>query len=172
MTDTPRPTLGSSCAKATTAAEMRYRIDRAIRGRQGARVIGLDQEADAIVERVSQQPWGNARFFALVAPVGESLNGGSESVTLRNVDGGTSRLLDELTDADVVVMIATTHSDSAAATIIGASCTVRAITTAGLVIGERSRVTDTVSALRPHARVLMITQDEQDVVEVLTALRA
>ena len=48
---TTRPILGSSCARATTAAEMRYRIDRPIRGRRGARIIGLDTGADAIVER-------------------------------------------------------------------------------------------------------------------------
>jgi len=55
---TARPILGSSCARATTAAEMRYRIDRPIGGRRGARIIGLDAGADAIVERISHQQWG------------------------------------------------------------------------------------------------------------------
>jgi hypothetical protein len=166
---TARPILGSSCARATTAAEMRYRIDRPIRGRTGARIIGLDTGADAIVERISHQSWGHARFFSLAEPVGD---GGSESVTLCDADGAVSSLLDELEEADVVVMVATTESDAAAATIIGAACTVRGIMTAGLVIGERALVGATVASVRPHARVLMVSGDERDVIDVLTALRA
>jgi hypothetical protein len=169
---TARPILGSSCARATTAAEMRYRIDRPIRGRRGARIIGLDTGADAIVERISHQQWGHARFFTLAGPVAVVGDGGSESVTLRDADGAVSNLLAELEDADVVIMVATTESDAAGATIIGAACTVRGIMTAGLVIGERALVGATVAAVRPHARVLMVSGDERDVVDVLTALRA
>ena len=44
--------------------------------------------------------------------------------------------------------------------------------TAGLVLGEQHDVADTVTALRPHAQVLLVTSDDQDVAEVLTALRA
>ena len=169
---TARPILGSSCARATTAAEMRYRIDRPIRGRRGARIIGLDTGADAIVERISHQQWGHARFFTLAGPVAVVGDGGSESVMLRDADGAVSNLLAELEDADVVIMVATTESDAAAATIIGAACTVRGIMNAGLVIGERTLVGGTVAAVRPHARVLMVSGDERDVVDVLTALRA
>jgi len=169
---TARPILGSSCARATTAAEMRYRIDRPIRGRRGARIIGLDTGADAIVDRISHQQWGHARFFTLAGPVAVVGDGGSESVMLRDADGAVSNLLAELEDADVVIMVATTESDAAAATIIGAAFTVRGIMTAGLVIGERALVGATVAAVRPHARVLMVSGDERDVADVLTALRA
>ena len=144
---TSRPVLGSSCARATTAAEMRYRIDRPIRGRSGARIIGLDAGADAIVERISHEPWGHARFFSLAKPVGDVGDRGSESVALRDADGAQSSLLAELEDADVVIMVATTETDAAAATIIGAACTVRGIMTAGLVIGRRTLVGATVAAV-------------------------
>lgn len=172
MTAPRRPILGSSCARATSAAEMRFRIDANIRGRGGARVIGLDPGADEVVRRVAREPWGHARFFGLAAPVDAIGAGGSQSVSLRDTDGHVTSLLDELAAADVVVMVATTASDAAAATVIGAACTVRAIMTAGLVIGDRAQVSQTVAALRPHARVLLTTEDDQDVVELLTALRA
>jgi hypothetical protein len=151
---------------------MRFRIDRPIRGRRGARIVGLDWGADQIVERVAGLDWGTARFFSLEEPVGEVTDGGSASVMLRNSDGALSSLLDELADADLVVMVGTTESDASAATVIGAACTVRRVMTAGLIIGQRAIVGDTVTALRPHARVLMVTDDEQDVIEVLRALRA
>lgn len=167
---TVRPILGSSCAKATSAAEMRYRIDRPIRGRRGARIVGLDAGADLIIERIAREPWGHARFFGLAEPVEDLGDGGSVSVTLRGVDGEKCSLLPQLDDADVVIMVATTDADAAAATVIGAACTVRAIMTAGLVIGARTD--DTVAVMRPHARVLMVSGDERDVVDLLTALRA
>ena len=82
-------------------------------------------------------PGADARFFTLAEPVGD----------VGDVDPicGAARhrrravqLLAELEDADVVIMVATTEADAAAATIIGAACTVRGIMTAGLVIGERT----------------------------------
>jgi hypothetical protein len=172
MTTPSRPILGSSCARATSAAEMRYRIDRPIRGRRGARIVALDAGAGAIVEQISHRRWGHARFLSLAERVGDVGGRGSESVALRDTDGEMSNLLSELEDADVVVMVATTDADAAAATIIGAACTVRAIMTAGLVIGERSQIGAAVAALRPHARVLMVTGDEHDVIDLLAALRA
>jgi hypothetical protein len=167
-----RPILGSSCARATSAAEMRYRIDRPIRGRRGARILGLDHGADAIVRRIADEPWGHARFFSLAEPVEDVADRGSDSVALSGTDGTESNLLAELDDADVVIMVATTETDSAAATIVGAACTVRAIMTAGLVIGDPALVGATVAAIRPHARVLMVSGDEHDVVDLLSALRA
>jgi len=44
--------------------------------------------------------------------------------------------------------------------------------TAGLILGDRGEVAAAVSALRPFARNLMVTEDEDDVAAVLTALRA
>jgi hypothetical protein len=71
---------------------MRYRIDRPIRGRRGARIIGLDAGANAIVERISHQPWGHARFYSLAEPVGDGGDRGSESVALRRTDDASSVL--------------------------------------------------------------------------------
>ncbi|KAA0085883.1 3-methyl-2-oxobutanoate hydroxymethyltransferase [Mycolicibacterium sp. P9-64] len=158
---------------------MRYRIDRPIRGRWGARIIALDAHAGEIVARIAENEWGSARFYTIGASVVEVGDGGSHSVTLRPVgpvaNGHHPSLLDELDEldeADVVVMVATTGTDRAAATIIGAACTVRAIMTAGLVIGDYVEVAETVATMRPHARVIMVSGDEHDVVDVLTALRA
>src|SRR5262245_14144843 len=100
---TVRPILGSSCAKATSAAEMRFRIDRPIRGRRGARIVGLDAGADLIVERIAREPWGNARFFTLAEPTEDLADVGSASVTLRGADGKKSSLLTQLDEADVMI---------------------------------------------------------------------
>ena len=150
MTVPTRPTLLNSCAWAATAAEARFRIDRPIGGRS-VLIVALDDDAAEVVDRVAEQPWGGARFF-------------------RSPD---DPLLAELIpEADVAIMVGTADADGDAASAIAQACTSRGIMTAGLILGERVDVAAAVSALRPYARNLMVTEDEDDVAAVLTALRA
>ena len=168
-----RPILHNSCAQATTAKETRFRIDAPIRPARATRVVALDGAAEPVVRRVAAQPWADARFFA-------ARNGnGSASladITLVGTDGTPARLSDVLTGADVAVMVATASANdtdgAAAASAIGDACTMRGIMTAGLVLSTGQDSGSSVAALRPHARVIMVTYDEHDVSEVLTALRA
>lgn len=150
MTVPIRPILGNSCAMAATAAEARFRIDGFI-GPRSAVIVALDDEAAKVVDRIAERPWRGARFF-------------------RTADG--PRLAEELATADVVIMIATADADGEAASAIAHTCAERGIMTAGLILGGRLEVGAAVTALRPYARNLMVTDDEEDVAEVLTALRA
>ena len=147
MTTQARPILASSCAKAATAEEARFRIDRPI-GARSAIVVALDDEAAEVVDRVAERPWRGARF----------LHAGDGPV--------------DLADVDLVLMIATADADADVAENLARACSESGIMTAGLIIGERDDVNAALSALRPYARNLMVTTDEDDVAEVLTALRA
>jgi hypothetical protein len=147
---TARPILANSCAYAATADEARFRIDRPIAGRT-ALVIALDGEAAAVVDRVAELPWQGARFF-------------------RSPDELDAER--ELVDADVAIMVATADADGVSAETIARACAARGIMTSGLILGDRLDVGPAVSALRPYARNLMVTDDEDDVGAVLTALRA
>jgi hypothetical protein len=154
-----QPTLLNSCAKAATAAEASFRIDRPIAGRS-ARVVALDRGAAEIVRRVAEQPWTGARFFT------------SAGTVMRAVDGSESLLSEELAGADVAIMIATSDDGADVASAIAQACARAGVMMAGLILGERTELDAAVSALRPYAPVLMVTGDEEDVSEVLTALRA
>jgi hypothetical protein len=147
-----RPILANSCAVAATAEEARFRIDRPI-GSRAALIVALDPDAADVVDRVAERPWGAARFFHA-----DELS--------------ETRLAAELADADVAIMIATADADGELAAAIAGACAARGIMTAGLILGEQLEVAAAVSALRPYARNLMITDDEEDVAEVLRALRA
>jgi hypothetical protein len=140
----------SSCARAATAEEARYRIDRPIGGRS-ARIIALDPGAADVVQRVAELPWGASRFFP---------------------DASAFDVATELDDADVAIMIGTADADGDTAAEIARACAERGIMTAGLILGDRLEVGDAVSVLRPYARNLMVTEDEDDVGAVLSALRA
>ena len=160
----------SSCARAATAEESRYRIDRPIAPSRAGRIIALDQRAAEIVAGVARMEWANARFY-----VCESVAGDGETVLLRGIDGGPATLADELASASVVVMVATSDDGAGCAYALGKACWERGIQTAGLVLGDGTHqdtpAAAAVAALRPHARVLLPDADELDVVDVLTALR-
>lgn len=164
------PILLNSCARAATAAEARYRLDYPITPSRATRVIALDQGAEPTLRSVAALPWANARFF--VARAASADGGWSPAGGLCTLDGQPARLADQLDGASSVVMLAAADAAAAAAGAIGAACTVRGITTAGLILGHGREAAAAVSAMRPHARVLMVTEDLHDVAEVLTALRA
>jgi hypothetical protein len=151
---------------ATTAAEARFRIDAAPQAARATRVVALDAGAAAIVRPLPEQPWLGAHFLRYA-------DGPSDIVDLEltTMDGRAVRLADELADADFVMMIATTDDGAAAATAIGNACTLRGIMTAGVVL-DGLDVTAAVNALRPNARVLLVSKDQRDVSGVLTALGA
>ena len=101
------PTLLSSCAKATTAAEARFRVDYPNSKARASRIIALDEDAADLMHRVEDDSWGAAHFLSFhsrhPAPGIEAL---SIDATLTTPDGNQTRLSSELAGADVVVMIA------------------------------------------------------------------
>lgn len=158
-----RPILLNSCARAASAAEAGFRIDAPIPPSRGVRVISLDGGSGAVVRRVARLPWASARFFAAAGPG-----------MLARVDraGPPVPLEPQLDGIDVAMMVATTSADADAAAAIGAACRARAVMTAGLVVLGDGAPREAVSSLRPYARVLLVTSDEEDVAAVLMALRA
>lgn len=161
--------LLSSCARAASAAEARYRIDRPIAPSRAGRIVALDEGAAEVVARTARLEWANARFYVCEPGTGD------DSVLLRGVDGGPATLADELASASVVVMIATSDAGAGCAYALGKACWERGIQTAGLVLGDGTlggtAAAAAVAALRPHARVLLPSATEVDVVDLLTALR-
>jgi hypothetical protein len=110
------------------------------------------------------------------APVADGFASGpggapAESVPLFELHGRPVALTDVLTGTDVVVILATEDSGRAKAAAIGRECGARSITTAGVILGDGFEADDAMAALRPYARVLLLSADESDVFELLTALR-
>jgi hypothetical protein len=166
----PETAMLSSCARAASAAEARFRIDKPIAPSRAGRVIALDEQAAEVLTLTAQLEWANARFY-----VCESAAQDAESVLLRGIDGGPATLADELASASVVVMVATSDTGADCAYALGMACWERGVQTAGIVLGDGTHggtpAAAAVAALRPHARVLLPSADELDVVDLLTALR-
>lgn len=157
---------------ATTAAEARFRVDILPRSSwRSSLVVALDPGAARALHGVSALPWFSARFLTLDGAGGTD-DGDAIDLPLNGLDGRVTGLAAELEDADLVVMLATDDSGASAAAAIGMAASLRSVMTAGLVLDGGRPTTPVVSALRPYARVLLVTRDEQDVAEVLQALRA
>jgi hypothetical protein len=172
MSDRPtlRPTLLNSCAAAATAREARFRIDAGPQPARATRVVALDRGAEELVRPYVDEPWGGAQFLSYAG--GEQPGDLFDDVPLRTADGGRTTLSDALDDADFAMMVATSGDGAAAASAIGTACTLRGIMTAGLIVGESASAAAAVTALRPHARVLLVSTDGADVAEVLSAVGA
>jgi hypothetical protein len=163
-----RPVLLNSCKFAATAAEARFRIDAPIAPSRATVVIGADLAGADVVREVAGLDWHTARFYSC-AP---SANGGDpDGLILTSIDRTTTPLAAELDGVDAVVVVAATAEAASAAATIGAACTVRGIMTVGVVLPSDA-TTGAMSALRPHARVLMVPGDSEDLAELLRAIRA
>jgi hypothetical protein len=159
-----QPTLLASCARATTAAEARYRISYPGFARRSSRVIALGGQSEQSVREMGGRSWGGHFLVFESAVPGDAL--------LRHAEaGGTALLSEELEGADTVVMVASAGATAEAASIIGDAAAARGIMSAGLVLPGGDSVNEVVSALRPNAMVLVVLKDVADVPEVLSALR-
>jgi hypothetical protein len=168
----PRPTLLNGCGLAASAAEARFRIDGPTPPARATRVVALDPGAVTVVRRAAERSWQGARFFSYEPGAsGGNGDGGPPEVVLRAPDGSRKRLAEVLDGADMTVMVATAEDGAEAASAIGERCGRLGIMTTGLVLGD-GRAASVVSVLRRHVRVLVVSGDEDDVPELLTALRA
>lgn len=158
----------SQCARATSAHESRFRIQAPIAPARSARVIALDERAEGVARRLTGQGWAHARFFRSTV---DRAAPPQEAILLRELDAGPVPLAEVLNATDVVVVLATEDGGSDAAAAIGRICGRNGVTTAGVVLGDGFEADDAVAALRPYARVLLLSADESDVRELLTALR-
>jgi len=156
------PALLSSCARAATAKEAAFRIDYQLAPARATRVVGFDAHAVEVVSSVAGQGWAQAQFYSVTDP-------GHQLVTM---SGQARPLGDELDGVDSLVMVAATGEHAEAVATIGAACQVRGIMTAGLVLTPGRLTSDALMALRPYARILLVPAEEDDLLELLRAIRA
>ncbi len=169
-----RPTLSSSCARATSADEARFRL-RYPRATQASRIIALDEAAAETVCALAPRGWSEeARFLVAEAIVGvEAATPGvaPADVQLRTCAGEESLAGREVDGAELVVMVASSDDGAAAASLIGDLCAQRAVMTTGLVLAEWGALDATLASLRPNAMVMVVSPDLEDLIGILAALR-
>ncbi|HEY0644992.1 MAG TPA: hypothetical protein VGD39_16305 [Nocardioides sp.] len=156
------PVGPSACAQATTAKEAAYRIDYTLSAARHTRVVALDPAAEEIVREASLLDWGQARFYSAGDP-------GDRLVTM---EGEDVALVDEIANSNTVIMVSTSGEHPQAIAHIGKACYERGIMTAGLAMTRDRLDSAALHHLRPHARVLLVPAEPDDLLELLRATRA
>jgi hypothetical protein len=170
--------MDSESARMSSAAEAKYRIDKPNSQPRAVKVIALDTPSERIVKDLAQSQWQRASFLTASAFSGAPRQGERFSMGgwLNDLAGRTKDLIAEVDSADLVVMVATVGENAAAAALIGEACNLKHVMTTALILGGASSSDDALSkmlsALRPHAMMLVISGADEYIKDMLTALRA
>ncbi|HEX6462817.1 MAG TPA: hypothetical protein VFZ98_00135 [Vicinamibacterales bacterium] len=148
-----------------SAAEARFRIEAPNSRPRAIKVIGLDRRGGEAVRALAAGSWRNAAFFT-AGPSNE----------LTRLDGSTTRVDDEVREADLVVMVTSAEGLAQAAAEIGRVCSDRRINTTTLIVGAidaaDAALSRTLAQVRPWSLMLVLASDEHYVADMMAALRA
>ncbi len=168
----------SESARATAAAESRYRVAAPNSLPRAVKIVALDAKSESVVKHLARQSWRSASFFtaSAFADVPHTAAEFSMQGWLSDLTGRTKNLIDEVASADLIVMIASAGGNAEAAAIIGETCQLRHVMTTALVLGAEGApeepLAQTLAQLRPYANMLVTATSEDYIADMLTALRA
>lgn len=167
----------SESTRMCTAAEAAFRVQYPNSKARRSVVIVLDADSRHVLDEAADLPWNGARFFTLARtePLSQALGQIVVDVVLTGQDGTESRLSEEVTNADVVVMIASAGHAAESAAAIGNICFVRNVMTTGLILREKHENADnsvTLKNMRPYAAMLVVASGDDYIPAMLSALRA
>ena len=169
----------SESARMASAAGARFRIQAPNSRPRAVKIIALDAASEHLVKRLARSSWNAASFFTASAFAGASQPQDARfSMTgwLSDLAGRTKNLIDEIASADLVVMVASAGENAEAAAIIGEACSLRRVSTTGLMVDcagkSDAALARTLAQLRPWSLMLVIADDDQYVEDMLVALRA
>jgi hypothetical protein len=168
----------SESARMASAAEAKFRIDAPNSLPRSVKVIALDGPSERVVKRLAQAQWDRAAFFTASTFAAAPAQGEAFSMQgwLSDLAGRTKDLIDEVSAADLVVMIAASGENAQVAGLIGEACAARHVMTTALIVGSEgtsdAALAKTLAQLRPHAMMLVIASADEYIEDMLTALRA
>src|SRR5262245_32998406 len=165
--------MSSESARASSAAESRFRIDAPNSHPRVVKVVALDWPSEALAERLAQERWNGAGFLTAsafsAAPQPDARF--SMNAWLSDLSGRTRHLLQEVDGADQVVMIAAVGASVPAAGIIGEACSLKRVATTALIIGgacaSDQALSRTLAQLRPWALMVVVAGSDAYVADML-----
>lgn len=153
----------SACARAATTKEAAYRLDYPLAYARSTRVIAFDEAAAVVVRAIADNSWGQAHFY--------TTSGSGEQ--LATLEGETVPTAEEVEHSDSVIMVATNGISTEAVASVGRACRERSIMTAGLLFLDDDELAgETLMAIRPYARILLVPAEHDDLFQLLVAIRA
>lgn len=170
--------MQSESARMSSAAEAKFRITEPNSLPRSLKIIALDQNSERMLARIGAEKWRGVAFLTATAFAGSS--GKSSDFTLQgwlsDLAGRARDLLNEVRSADSVIMVATAGANAEAAALIGEACSVEHVLSTALILGGRTcsdaTLSATLSQLRPHVAMLVVSGEDEYIRDMLAALRA
>jgi hypothetical protein len=141
------------------------------------KIIALDPRSESILERIGEEQWKSASCLTAIAF--STPEGQRRDVSLRrwlsDLAGRARDLVNGIQGADSVIMVVTAGEDTEAAALIREACgrhvPLTAVILAATSCSEKTLET-TLSQLRSHVSMLVVSHEDEYVGEMLEALRA
>jgi hypothetical protein len=167
----------SESARVTTATEARFRIAAPNSQPRNVKVIALDGPSERVVKHLATREWNRATFLTASAFDAAPHDGPfSMQGWLTDLAGRAKSLVDEIDTADLVVMIAASGENAHAAAMVAEAASAKHVMTTALILGSAATSDEALSKslaqLRPHAMMLVISNADEYIEDMLTALRA
>jgi hypothetical protein len=158
----------------STAAELRFRLQAPNSKGRSTAVIALDAASESFVRRLSEDQWNHATF--LKAPIADTPGDPhTDDGWMTTIDDRQTRVRDEVGAADQVIMVASAGGHAEAAGLVGRACSFKRVTTTALIVGTAGAsdadVSKTLAQLRPWSLMVVISDSEDYVTDMMTALR-
>lgn len=158
--------MQSESARMSSAAEARFRVQASNSTPRAIKVIALDATGETVVRRLADIGWRHATFFTATSP----------DDALRDLAGAHRSTDDEVDSADLVVLIAGPGGGAHAAALIGEACSARRVTTTGCVVAASAspdrELSKTLAQLRPWSLMVVVTNNDEYLDDLMAALRA
>jgi hypothetical protein len=169
--------MQSESARASSAVEVRFRINAPNSRPRAIKIIALDRPSEDVVKRLAQQAtWSSATFLTALAGTPAPGERFSVSGWLGDLAGHTKDLLNEINGADQVIMIATAGEPVDAVSIIGEACSLKRVMTTALILSPPTTSDEALSRsltqLRPWSLMVVVASAEDYIGDMLVALRA
>ena len=162
----------------SSASEARFRLQAPNSEPREIKVIALDAPSEALVRQLAERSWNRATFlsassFAAGLPAAQDT---ARDGWLVDLDGRSRNLMDEVSSADLVVMVANPGGDAQVAAIIGELCGELRVNTAAFIYGatasSEEAISRTPAQLRPWSLMVVVAKSEDYIEDMLVALRA
>jgi hypothetical protein len=168
----------SESARMSSAAEARFRVQAPNSKPRAIKVIALDAASEPVLQRLAGARWEHTAFFRVSSGNGGSTtsHSGPTAGTLTDLAGHSASIQGEVSNADLVIMLASPGGHAEAAALVGQACSLRRVMTTTLIVGNAASTEEALSRtlvqVRPWSLMLVIARTDDYLTDMMSALRA
>jgi hypothetical protein len=170
--------MSSESALMNSAKEALFRVQESDSVPWTIRVIALDPPSEDVLRKIMSRRWNHAKFLSAAVSIHEQNNGWhiGPAQGLYDLAGSPVNLEEEISNADLILMLATRIGNSHVVALIGELSSASHANVASVVLdvicASDEEISQTLAQLRPWSLMVVVAKAEEYIVDMLTSLRA